>query len=242
MSKRLREPENGQQKKLKPIKINSQTLEFLSNLIKNNNREWFTLNRKLYEKSRDNMLELIEFVISELSEIDPHISNLKPMNCMFRINRDVRFSADKSSYKNHFGAHLCMGGKKSGNAGYYVHIQPGQSFVGAGIWQPPTATISTIREHISQDSQLLKEVLEMDSMAIFGKKGIALLDQSDKLKTCPKGYTKDHQEIELLKFKSFTITKEFTDQQVLSGDFAGLVLETLQSLVPFVAVLNEYKS
>jgi uncharacterized protein (TIGR02453 family) len=219
------------------------TLQFLRDLKENNNREWFTINRKRYEASRENILEMIEYSLAELGRIDPHIASLDPKYCIFRINRDVRFSADKSTYKTHFGAHLCMGGKKSGNAGYYIHIQPGQSFVGGGIWQPPSSTIGTIRSHLAEDPSLLKEVLNMDVMVqVFGKKGLELLDPNNKLKTAPKGFAKDHPEIALLRFKSFTITKEFTDEEILSKEFPKLLIETLEAIVPFIIVLNEYKS
>ena len=116
--------------------INASTLKFLNGLKKNNHKSWFDANRSGYEAARKDFENFIQRVIDKHSFVDPDLENLIAKNCLFRINRDTRFSKNKTPYKNNFAASLDRGGKKSGFAGYYFHCEPGQSFVGGGIWMP----------------------------------------------------------------------------------------------------------
>ena len=112
------------------------TLKFLRDLKKNNNKPWFDAHRNQYEDARNDFENFIGAVLEKLGKKDDTIRDLKPKQCMFRINRDIRFSKDKSPYKTNFGASIDRGGKKSIFAGYYLHLEPGKSFVGGGLWMP----------------------------------------------------------------------------------------------------------
>ena len=124
------------------------TLKFLKDLKKNNTKEWFDANRKIYESAKQNFEALVQTVITQHGEKDEEIIALKPKDCMFRINRDVRFSKDKSPYKTNFGAFINRGGKKSIYAGYYFHCEPGENFVGGGLWMPMPDALKKVRQEI----------------------------------------------------------------------------------------------
>src|SRR5262245_24791864 len=128
--------------------LQSSTLKFLRDLKKNNNKEWFDSNRKTYEAARKDFEAFLEKVLNKLSQSDDSIKNLKPKDCLFRINRDIRFSKDKSPYKTNFGAYINRGGKKSIYGGYYFHCEPEQAFVGGGLWQPLPPELKKVRQEI----------------------------------------------------------------------------------------------
>ena len=108
--------------------LKSSTLKFLKDLKKNNNKPWFDEHRDVYEAARDDFANFIQAVLDKASNNDTDLKALTAKQCMFRINRDVRFAKDKSPYKTNFGASMDKGGKKSGLAGYYFHCEPGQIF------------------------------------------------------------------------------------------------------------------
>src|ERR1700683_925484 len=116
--------------------LQSSTIKFLKDLKKNNNKTWFDSNRKYYEESKNDFEKFIQAVIDKQGKNDKHIAGLKAKECLFRINRDIRFSKDKTPYKSNFGASINRGGKKSLFAGYYFHCEPGESFAGGGLWGP----------------------------------------------------------------------------------------------------------
>ncbi|HLO80078.1 MAG TPA: DUF2461 domain-containing protein, partial [Chitinophagaceae bacterium] len=123
-------------------------LSFLKKLKKNNNKPWFDANRHLYVEAKVEFEDFVSSLITSYGKHDPAIAHLLPKDCIFRINRDVRFSKDKSPYKNNFGASITSGGKKSPFAGYYVHIEPGAGFVGGGLWQPMPDMLAKVRQEI----------------------------------------------------------------------------------------------
>ena len=124
------------------------TLNFLKKLTKNNNKEWFDKNRSVYEDAKLEVKALVQQTIEKIATFDPSIASLEPKDCMFRINRDVRFSKDKSPYKNNMGFMIAPGGKKSIKGCYYVHIEPGNCFVAGGIWVPMPEQLKSIRQEI----------------------------------------------------------------------------------------------
>src|SRR5438128_1492585 len=125
------------------------TLTYIKNLTKNNNKPWFDENRNLFEDAKADFETLVKDIISSFGKVDPDIAPLEAKNCVFRQYRDVRFSKDKTPYKHHMGASFDRGGKKSGFAGYYLHIQPGNSsMAGGGIWMPEAAQLKKIRQEI----------------------------------------------------------------------------------------------
>jgi uncharacterized protein (TIGR02453 family) len=208
--------------------IEKSTLEFLRNLSKNNNKDWFLKNRDNYDHAKYNFKEFIDSVLLSTSKFDPSIKDLESKNCIFRINRDVRFSKNKDPYKNNLGAILSPGGKKSFSAGYYIQIQPGESFIAGGMWQPPSPQINAIRQEIDYHPEEFKKIIAAkDFIKQFGK-----LSEEDKLKTVPKGYDKTHPEIELLKYRSYIIIHSFKDTEVLSKDFIKKCSEVMKSMYP----------
>lgn len=215
--------------------IEKSTLEFLTKLSKNNNRDWFEKNRPAYEKAKTNFKDLIESVIVSASKFDPAIKHLEAKNCVFRINRDVRFSKNKSPYKNNFGATISPGGKKSFSAGYYIQIQPGGSFIAGGMWQPETPLINAIRQEIDYNAADFKRIISSKEF----KKLFGNLSQEDKLKTVPKGYDKTHPEIELLKYKSYIVVHELKDSEVLSKDFLKHCTQVMKAMHPLNLFLRK---
>ncbi|KAJ3275589.1 hypothetical protein HDV01_007592 [Terramyces sp. JEL0728] len=237
------ETENKQQRTT-DIAITDTTFEFLTDLEKNNDKGWMTENKKTYNKVKDNFIKFTQYQLTDLQISDSSLSMLDAKDCIFRINRDVRFSAVKAPYKNHFAAAFAQGGKKSGRASYYLHIEPnGKSMIGAGMYLPPPTILDKIRKAIAKDSQLLKESLVTEGFqkSFNVENGLDLLLQTDdKLKTVPKGYPKDHADIELLRLKSFAVGRTFTDEEVLKPEFKDSAAKIFQSVIPLVQVLNSY--
>ncbi|WP_423129327.1 DUF2461 domain-containing protein [Gaoshiqia sp. Z1-71] len=208
-------------------------LEFLTALLKNNNKEWFDDNRSRYEENRDKMLFLTEILIGEIRKFDPDIPMISPKECLFRIFRDVRFSNDKTPYKTHFGSFIANGGRKSLRAGYYVHIEPGNSFLGGGIWCPPAEQLKAIRFEIVDHADGLKEILnDRDFKNYFS--GI----EGEKLKTAPKGFDKDFGDVDLLKYKSYTFGIPVSDKQLLNGDLVDYSVKVFRELYKANRFLN----
>ncbi len=208
--------------------IQISTFEFLNKLKKNNSKEWFDKNRTLYETAKTDFQKFIDELIVSISNFDTSIKHLKAKECMFRINRDVRFSNNKSPYKTNMGASISPGGKKSFSAGYYLHIEPSNSFLAGGMWQPPSPQINAIRQEIDYNVDEFKKII---SDKIF-KKHFKTLSQEDKLKTAPKGYEKTHPDLDLLKYKSYIVVEEFTDEEVLSKNFLKQCTSGFQAMYP----------
>ena len=174
---------------------------FLENLSKNNNKDWFDENRKQYEQLRNEFIDYIQKLINEISNFDKSVANLDAKKTIFRINRDIRFSKNKSPYKNNFGAYINGNGKKSDTAGYYLHIEPNNSFLAGGMWQPQPNIISKIRQEIDYNSKdFLKIIENKKTIELFGA-----LEKTDTLKTIPKGYNPNVNYAEYLKLKSNAI-------------------------------------
>ena len=202
-------------------------LEFLKQLAKNNNREWFNDNRKWYEESREKVLFLTDVLINEIGEFDPAVRGLLPKDCIFRIFRDVRFSKDKRPYKTNFGSFICKGGRKSMNPGYYIHIEPGGCFVAGGIYMPPSPVLKSIRSYVADHAQ---EFLDITNDPDFKKQFPEMY--GDKLKLAPKGFPKDHAYIDLLKYKSYIYSKALKDRVVVGDDYIEEVVQLYEQLYP----------
>jgi uncharacterized protein (TIGR02453 family) len=213
--------------------IKKSTLDFLAAINVNNNRDWFIANRSMYLEAKDNFESFVQNIINEIILFEPIMKGLEAKSCVFRINRDIRFSNDKSPYKSHFGAFIVQGGKKNGDkfAGYYFHIEPGKSIMAGGAYTPPAPWLSAIREKISDSpDEFIKITKAKDFIKYFGSV------DGEKLKTAPKGYPKDHPHIELLKLKSYLVVNEATDKLVLSSDFQNHVINVFKTMKP----LNDY--
>ncbi len=215
--------------------IQKNTIDFLKSLKKNNNKPWFDTNKKTYEEARAAFSDSITQIIGIISRIDPDIANLTAKECMFRINRDVRFSKDKRPYKHNMSAYFNKAGKKGNGAGYYVHIEPGQSFVAAGIWMPEPGDLAKIRQEIDYN---FVEWKKMIGSAEFKKQFEKGIDTSNSLVRPPKGYDEENPAIEFLKLKSFVTSRPFTDAEVMSREFANGLSKSFKAIKPLVSFLN----
>jgi uncharacterized protein (TIGR02453 family) len=210
-----------------------EVLDFLSQIKENNNREWFEQNKEWYQACRKKVVFLTELLIHELGKFDDEIGVQDPNQCVFRIYRDVRFREDKTPYKTHFGTYIAKGGRKSIHAGYYLHIEPGASFVGGGSWSPPADALKAIRTEIFDHPEEFKQMVNAPS---FRKVYSDFYD--DKLKQAPKGFPKDFADIDLLKYKSFAFTSPLEDSMVVSSQFVEKVIICMKELYPVNRFLN----
>jgi uncharacterized protein (TIGR02453 family) len=214
--------------------ISNLTLDFLSLLRQNNTREWFTVNRKSYENARKEVENFILLLIPEIAKLDPMIGNPELKDCFFRINRDIRFSPDKSPYKTHFGVFIARGGRKSITPGYYVHIEPGSSILAGGVYMPQPEVLKLLRNEIYFNSKEFVGIISDKSFGnYFGK-----LDEFDKLKKPPKDFPADFPDIDLLKYRSYTVVHMVTDQQVTASDYPAYSLEVFRAMLPLHGFLN----
>lgn len=216
--------------------ISPSTLQFLSDLKDNNNKEWFTANKARYESAKKEFEQFVDDLIARIASFDPAVAHFKAKDCVFRIYRDVRFSADKSPYKIHFGAHVTPAVKKSeihSRAGYYIHLEPGASMLAGGAYLPESPWLKAIRQEISYNLGEFEAILnEADFKKYFG----AL--EGEKLKKVPADYPADHPGIEWIKHKSFLATHKPSDKQVLSADFLDHCGRVFKALNPLDRFLN----
>lgn len=208
------------------LQIQSHTFDFLRDLSQNNHREWFQEHKDRYTRAHENMIEFAEALHDRLSESD----NLVPMTgkkILFRIYRDVRFSKNKAPYKNHFSGSF----KRATpwlRGGYYFHIMPGGSFLAGGFWGPDKDDMKRIREEFAMDAQPMREIMaDADFVSHFG----AL--RGDELKTAPKGFDREHPDIDLIRKKQWIVSKEFTDKEVLGAGFVEKLATAYEAMRPF---------
>jgi uncharacterized protein (TIGR02453 family) len=206
---------------------------FLSDLKKNNTREWFNANKERYEQAKVLHAEFLDKVISGVSSFDSDIQLITPADCTFRIYRDVRFSKNKDPYKVNMGAIIRRGGRKSDYAGYYLHLEPGATFVGGGRWQPTPEMLRTLRYEIYNFPQDFEAIISHPDFV----KSFGTLNE-DRLKRPPKDFPADAPMVEHLKYKSFTAGKSFTDEQVKNDAFFLDVIDAFKAIQPLLRFLN----
>ncbi len=214
--------------------ISTSTLDFLIKLKKNNNKDWFDKNRPQYELIKIDFKNFINELIASIAKFDPSVKHLEAKDCIFRINRDVRFSANKAPYKTNIAAFISPEGKKSISAGYYIHIQPGNCFLASGMWMPPAPQLSAVRQEIDYNAEEFRKIILSKEF----KKHFKELSQEDKVKTTPKGYEKMHPEIEFIKLKSFIAMKAIDDKEVLSKNFIKSICTSFEVAHPLNAILR----
>lgn len=215
-----------------PTLIQPSTLQFIADLKEHNTREWFQDNKGRYDKARQNYIGFLDELVQEMQVFEPAAQGQKGKDLVFRIYRDVRFSNDKRPYKDHFGAYIAEGGRKSVNPGYYLHLADGdRSFVAGGLWMPPAPELKAVRQEIDYNLDVFREIVEA---APFKKRFGEL--QGEQLKTTPKGYDKDNPAIQYLRHKSWNALMPLTDAQVLQVDFMQVVLDAIKALKP----LNDF--
>ncbi len=195
-------------------------LAFLKNLKKNNSREWFQDNKESYEEAKHSFVFITAKLISEISKFDSTVKDIDPESAVFRIYKDVRFSKDKSPYKTNFGAYIAKGGKKSSFPGYYIHIEPNESMAAGGIYMPPADVLLKLRNFMSENYKEAEKIMKSKK---FSEIFPSMYD--DRLKTVPKGFSKEHPAAELLKYKSFIFSSMIDDDSVNSEKLTDDVLK-----------------
>jgi uncharacterized protein (TIGR02453 family) len=206
-------------------------LRFLSELEKNNNRDWFQDNKSKYLEAHQAFIELTAHMIDQIGKFDQEISVLEPKKCVFRIYRDVRFSKNKAPYKTNFGASMRPGGRKSPFGGFYLQIQPDESFVAGGMYHPEPRHLAKIRQEIDYNPEPIRKI-------ISGKKFISAFESvtGDQLKRPPKGFDAEHPDIALLKHKDFIVYSSLKNVIVKSPQFLDVAISTYKLMKPF----NDY--
>jgi uncharacterized protein (TIGR02453 family) len=213
--------------------VSTSTINFLKALRKNNNREWFAKNKQSYLDAKQDFDAFVEKLIRQFATADKTLAGLKPADCVFRIYRDVRFSKNKDPYKTNLGAAIGPGGRKSPEAGFYIQIEPGNSFVAGGCWMPDAPTLKKIRQEIDYNLEDFKAIVHQKSFKkLFG-------ELSDcKLKTTPKGYPADHPGIDYLKQTSFIVEMPLDDKELTKSSLIKTVFTSYKTMTPFIRFLN----
>ena len=212
------------------------SLSFLTLLKDNNYKEWFHENKPLYDEAKKEFEAFVAILIKEVKLIDNEVGYPEPKDCVFRIFRDIRFSKDKTPYKTNFGAYIAKGGsRKSEFGGYYFHLEPGNALLAGGIWLPQPDILKAVREEIYHNSD---EFLTILSDKEF-KKHFGSLDQEYMLKTSPKDYPKDWPHMELLKHKSYTVSKALPQNLILSEKLMDEVRAVFKAMMPMNNLFNK---
>jgi uncharacterized protein (TIGR02453 family) len=216
--------------------LQASTLKFLRELKKNNQRDWFEVNRKRYEAAKADIENFTGQVLQNLARKDESISHLTPKECTFRINRDVRFSKDKSPYKTNMAMYISKGGKKIMNAGYYFHCEPGSAFLAGGVWMPMAPELKKIRQEIDYNWDEFNKLLQAKKFkSAFGE-----LERTPEvlLTRPPKGYDENNPAIDYLKLKSFIASAKLSDEELLEKDLVKKVVTRFETMKPFIDFLN----
>jgi uncharacterized protein (TIGR02453 family) len=209
--------------------LHPETLKFLGSLKKNNNRDWFEKHRPAYETAKTDVQKFVDELIKELIKFDKAFIGLEGKKCMFRINRDVRFSKDKSPYKTNFGASISPGGKKSDLPGFYIHIDPSSAFLAGGVWMPEPDKLNAIRQEIDYNFKEFQKIVNDKNF----KKHFGELSKEEKLVNVPKGYSKESPAAEFLKLKSFIVSKKIDAKEITSKTFIRKCAETCKAMHAF---------
>ena len=212
------------------------TLKFLRDLSRNNDKSWFDAHRNQYDNARSDFENFIQRILDAFSKKDDDLKDLTAKQCIFRINRDIRFSKDKTPYKTNFGASMDRGGKKSIFAEYYFQAEPGKSFLGGGLWMPMPAELKKVRQEIDYCYDEFKGIVESKK---FKKHfGELYTGEGIKLSKVPQGFEKDNPAAEYLKLKSWLAMKEFTDAEVTSKGLLKKTVESFEVMQPMIKFIN----
>lgn len=216
--------------------LSKDTLQFLDDLKANNNRDWFLENKKRYEAFKKDYQQLVANLLDAMKPLDPSLEMLEVKNCTFRINRDIRFSKDKTPYKSHLGIWLSSGAKGLNRSGYYIHLEKGASFIAGGLYCPESEDLKKMRKEIAFFYDDLEAILaEKDFKSEFGDFD---RNEKDTLKNPPRGYDKEHPAIELLKLKSFEASQKIDFSAASKKDFVAVMSQKLIALKPLNDFIN----
>jgi uncharacterized protein (TIGR02453 family) len=203
-------------------------LKFLGELKKNNSKEWFDANRKIYESLRKDWIVLVDEIIAGIAAFDPGFATIKAKDCIFRINKDIRFSKDKSPYKTNFGASINIGGKKEFLGGYYFHLAPDEIFIAGGTYMPSAPVLAAIRQEIDYNFDEFRLLVEDKKIV----KRFGTLD-GEKLSRPPKGYDAENPAIEYLKLKSLVLVQHLKPEELKPNSILKTILPSFELMKPF---------
>ena len=207
-------------------------LQFLSTLKKNNNREWFNENKSQYLAAHEQLVRFADELLEKMNVHD-QIETQSGKKSLFRIYRDVRFSKDKTPYQTHFSGGFRRATQQL-RGGYYFRIEPGNSLIAGGFWGPSPDDLKHIRQQVAQDDATLREILSNKKIkSYFGEL------VGEQVKTAPKGFSKDDPAIDLLRFKQFILTHNFSDEEVVSANFLKKVDQGFKNIRPFFDYMSE---
>lgn len=211
------------------------TIRFLKDLQDNNNKPWFDAHRQMYENAKADLQKMVGQLIPAIASFDDPIGILQVKECTFRINRDVRFSKNKSPYKNNMAAYFSRGGKKASVAGYYFHCEPGKSYAAGGFYTPMPAELAKIRQEIDYNLDEWKKILNNKTFKKYFPNGV---DGIESLQRPPKGYDETNPAIHFLKMKHFIVSKPITDAELQSKTLVNDVAKVFQTMKPMLDFLN----
>lgn len=213
--------------------IEQRVYDFLNRLKTNNNREWFNENKAEYLEVKQSFERSIHEIITLINGIDPCIGLVEPKDCIFRIYKDTRFSKDKTPYKTNMGAYVVNGGRKSPRGGYYIHVEPEVSFIAGGIYCPPNDVLKKVRREVYNFTDEFKEIIESKSFKTMFPEFY-----QDKLKMVPKGFPKDFEDADLLKYKSYIVSHSVSDKEMTGEEGKKLLTKAIETLKPLNDFIN----
>jgi len=207
--------------------------DFLSDLRENNAKEWMDEHRDRYHEAKAIWLEEIAVFLKRLAKHEPELGKLPPKKTIMRINNNYVFHPDKPTYKDHFGFDPYKGRNRPA---FYLHVSPGNNFLAGGLWHPDPEALKKLREAIDYNGADLKKRMRKKAFrAFFG----TFDEDADALKTSPAGYTRDHEHIDLLRRKNFTVTRRLTREEILSDDLVDVIEEGFVVMRGFLGYLRE---
>ena len=203
---------------------------FLEALTANNSKEWMDANRKWYHQAKEEVIALFEPILASLKETDPRIVQPNARRCINRINNNLMFHPDRPTYKDHFGVGFGYG---KGLADFYIHLGVDETLIAGGLWHPNSDKLRKVRTEIDYEGERLNDILNARPFKDWFE-----IYQDDKLKSAPKGFSKDHEHIELLKLKSIAAMRMISRQDILSDHFHDMVVESYKAIVPLLDFVN----
>lgn len=214
------------------VTIETSLFDFLHDLKENNHRDWFNDHKDRYVRAHERMIAFAEALMGRMSAHD-HLVPMSGKQSLFRIYRDIRFSKDKTPYKTHFSGRMKRATKWL-RGGYYYHIEPGASIIAGGFWGPNSADLKRIRQELAADAHLLRDIIaDPTFVETFGEL------KGQQLKTAPLGFSRDHPNIDLLRYKQFLMIRNFSDREVMSDHFLDEAVQTYLNMRPLFDYMSE---
>jgi len=204
-------------------------LDFLEGLQENNTREWFQEHKAQYHEAKKEVEAFVNLLIPEIARFDKSIRFVAAKDCIFRINRDIRFAKDKSPYKTNFGSWITHAGRKSPGPGYYLHIQPGGCFLSMGVYMPDPDQLKKIRKEIYYNVSEFKAILDDKKIRKF----TGGLETVEKMKTAPRDFPRDFPDIDLLKHKHYVMSYPLQDGMIVSDKLFETIVPVFRAVYPF---------